>query len=111
MMKQLKMLALAAIAALLSVPALAQGAIDRSDYWHMGWGWGHTIYGPVLMILVWGTIVFLILLAFRWLGAGSLQPTGPQQSYRGALDILQERFARGEIDKNEFDERKRLLSD
>ncbi|KKK91955.1 hypothetical protein LCGC14_2707740, partial [marine sediment metagenome] len=27
------------------------------------------------------------------------------------LDTLRERFARGEIDKNEFDERKRLLAD
>jgi putative membrane protein len=28
---------------------------------------------------------------------------------RAALDILRERFARGEIDKNEFDERRRVL--
>jgi putative membrane protein len=111
MTKNLKRLFLATMGTLVSLPALAQASIDRPDYSHMGWGWGHTIYGPIMMILVWGSIIFLVVLAFRWLGAGSFQPPGPQQSHRWALGILQERFARGEIDKDEFEERKDLLSD
>ena len=100
-------------AALASVPALAQPPADRPDYWHYGWdwGWGHMIFGSVMMILFWGGIILVIVLAVRWLGGRSSQGAGSQSPGKRALDILQERFARGEIDKEEFEERKRLLSD
>jgi putative membrane protein len=44
----------------------------------------------------------------RWPGAwhGTQVPPG-----RTPLDILRERFARGEIDKQEFEERRRVLGD
>ncbi|MCR4340605.1 MAG: SHOCT domain-containing protein [Gemmatimonadaceae bacterium] len=35
----------------------------------------------------------------------------PQSSVRSPTDILKERSARGEIDKEEFEERRRLLGD
>ena len=100
-------------AALVSVPALAQKSADRPDYWHYGWdwGWGHMIFGSLMMILFWGGIILVIVLAVRWLGGRSSQGAGSQLPGKRALDILQERFARGEIDKEEFEERKRLLSD
>jgi putative membrane protein len=37
--------------------------------------------------------------------------TGRTRSAGRALDILKERFARGEIDKAEFDERRRVLEE
>jgi putative membrane protein len=48
----------------------------------------------------------------RWLG-GPWQAPGPHQtpSARTPLDILKERFARGEIDKEEFEERRRVVDD
>ena len=75
------------------------------------WGWGHMIFGSLMMVLFWGGIIVVIVLAVRWLGSGSSHGTMPATSRNKALDILQERFARGEIDKEEFEERKRLLSD
>lgn len=111
MRRQLTNLALALPAALISIPAFAQTQADRPDYWHYGWGWGHMIFGSVMMIVFWGGIILAIVLAIRWLGGGSGQRAEPQPRTKAALDILHERFARGEIDKEEFEERKRLLSD
>lgn len=81
-----------------------------SHMWGGEWGWGHAIFGSLMMVLFWGGIILVIVLLVRWLGGG----LGSQQmppSGKTALDILKERFARGEIDKDEFEERKRLLSD
>jgi putative membrane protein len=47
-------------------------------------------------------------LVVRWLGGvggGPAQGSKP----KAALDILEERFARGEIDKDEFEDRRRAL--
>lgn len=98
---------------LASLPAAAQTTGDRPDYWHYGWdwGWGHMIFGSLMMILFWNGIILVIVLAIRWLGGGSSRSTATAAAGKTPLDILRERFARGEIDKEEFEERKRLLSD
>ena len=70
-----------------------------------GWGWYGMIFGPLYMMLVLAIVVAVAVLLVRWL-AGPWH--GPPPG-RTALDILNERFARGEIDKEEFEERRRLL--
>ncbi|MFW6104101.1 MAG: SHOCT domain-containing protein [Bacteroidota bacterium] len=63
----------------------------------MGWGW---IIGLIVLALV----IWLIVRA-------TVQNTGvTQTSYRSALEILEERYARGDIDKDEFEERRNDLS-
>lgn len=91
-----------------SLPAYAQTP-ERPGYWHGGWdwGWGHMLFGSVMMVLFWGGLILVIVLAVRWLGAGP----GKAASRKTSLEVLEERFARGEIDKEDFEERKRLLSD
>ncbi len=97
---------------LAGLPVHGQVAAERPDYWHYGgdWGWGHMIFGSVMMLLFWGVIIVGIVIVVRWLAGGVSQQSG-SSSQKRSLEILEERFARGEIDKEEFEERKRLLSD
>jgi putative membrane protein len=64
------------------------------------------------MILVLALVIAAAVLLVRRLG-GPWQGTVPPSPSAGhtPLDILKERFARGEIDKNEFDERRRVLGE
>jgi putative membrane protein len=86
--------------------AWADGAGEGvHGYGHMmGGGW---ILGPVMMILFIAVIVAVVVLVVRWLGGTG--GTGGQP--KAALDILEERFARGEIDKDEFEARRQALRD
>lgn len=69
---------------------------------HMNWGWGGG-----LMMLVWvALIVAVIYWLIRAANRNSNQPPSPPES---ALDILKKRYARGEISKEEFEERKRVI--
>jgi putative membrane protein len=75
----------------------------------MGGGFGFGIPG-LGMILFWGVIILVVVLL-----AGSLARTyggggdGSGRSQKSARDILDERYARGEIDREEYEEKKRSL--
>ncbi len=95
--------------ALMTVPAVAQ---TYGDHPPMGaWGWGGMIFGPIMMIVFIAVVVVVVVLLVRWLGGpghgGALH--GPPG--KTPLDILKERFAKGEIDKEEFEERRRVLGE
>lgn len=63
--------------------------------WGMGWGW---------------IIGLIILVAAIWLIIKSIQQNNASRdSRKTALDFLKERYAKGEIDKNEFEEKKKDL--
>ncbi len=68
-----------------------------NDYWPMPW----MFFGPVIML------VFIALCAtMMWLMMRGHAARGGGE----ALDILRERYARGEISQTEFEERRRFLS-
>ena len=66
-------------------------------YWHgMGiWGW-------MMIIVITALVIVLTLWAFR-----STMP--PQRDRESPFRILDERLARGEIDREEYEERRRVL--
>ena len=95
----------------LAAPAWAQQAgppYGPGMMWPGEW-YGMMFLGPLMMILFIAAIVVLVVLAVRWLGGAGGGPPRALQSR--ALEILKERFARGEIDKQEFEERRRALGD
>lgn len=65
----------------------------------MGWGMG---FGGLLMLIFWGAVIVGAVVLVRWM-------LDQSKGGKSALQILQERYARGEIDKAEFEERKRNL--
>lgn len=70
------------------------------------WGWGMGI-GMISMVLFWALVILGIVVLVKWIAGGSSMSN---PSAKNALDILKERYARGEIDKQEFEEKKRDLS-
>jgi putative membrane protein len=76
-----------------------------------GGGFG-MFFGPVFMLIVLIALVAAAIAALRYFGVmGADMSAGLKRNGGNALDILRERFAKGEIDAKEFDERKRLLSE
>jgi putative membrane protein len=71
-----------------------------NDGWPMPW-----IVGPFMMtvvVVLCGTMMFFMM-------RGMMGGHGGRSNDRVALDILKQRFARGEITQAEYEERRRLL--
>lgn len=77
--------------------------------WYMGNGWGWwMIFGWVWMVIIWGLIIWAVFAVTGHLrrndgGRSVVEPT--------ALEILERRYARGELTHDEFEQmRNRLLA-
>ena len=93
-----------------SVAARAQPSQDHPYGWHGGGDWGHMIFGPLMMLVFVAVVIVVVVLAVRWLGGARHGVTADPRSGKTPIDILEERFASGEIDQDEFEERRRILS-
>ncbi len=68
-----------------------------------GWMW----FMPIFGILILGLIIWAVAAAVR----GASQPSGSDSSRPdSALEVLKKRYARGEINKEEYEEKKKDLA-
>ena len=82
--------------------------------WHMGpgmmGGWGMGWFGGIFMMIFWVLILVGLIFLIKWL----IQTTGRVKPDPGngnsALEILKERYARGEIDATEFEKMKKVIA-
>jgi putative membrane protein len=92
--------------------ALAQGG--RYEDWHTGPGmmgnWNMGWFGGIFMVVFWILIVVGLVSVIKWLVQATGNRRRGDQSGSRAMDILKERYARGEIDKVQFEDMKRDLA-
>lgn len=111
-----KRLGIAAMSALAAAPAVAaahDGAQAFEGHHGMMWnGFGGWFMGPLMMLLFVVLAVVVVAAAVRWLGGhGPSHPTQMDEARNSAREILEQRFARGEIDEEEFRRRRQALDE
>ncbi len=72
--------------------------------WGLYGGTGWSLIGMILMIAFWVLVIAAIVIFIKWLIDQSRGGRG-----KSALDIIKERYARGEISKKQFEEMKKDL--
>lgn len=82
-------------------------------WWGDGYSWGWMIFGAVMMILFWGGLIALAVVVVRGFTRAGSQASAGDSSWnrsKSAVEILKDRYARGEIDKAEYEEIRRDIS-
>lgn len=72
----------------------------------MGYGYGDP-FGLIFTVLIGLFTAFAVIMLIKWLVHGSKHAW--REHEQSALDILKERYAKGEIDRKEFEEKKKDL--
>lgn len=95
------------IAVSASVALADSSARLGTEYGHMGWGGGYGMLGGLMMLVFWGVVIALVVMAVRWFSSGAQTKQEPQD----ALEILKSRFANGELDEEQYRKRKSVLEE
>jgi putative membrane protein len=90
------------------VRPVALQAQDRMYEWHWEmhpmWRWSWGIGMMAMMFLFWVLFIVGLVVGIRWLIG-----KGKEQKQDSAIEILRQRYARGEINKDEFEAKKKDL--
>jgi putative membrane protein len=104
------MLFLQTISVIWATALIAAAALAQERPYDWGWGmhpmmWGAWGFGMMLMmVLFWALLIVGVVFLVRWLLGQS-----KESRTDSALEILRQRYARGEINKDEFESKKRDL--
>ena len=76
--------------------------------WGMMGGWGgHAAFGMIMWVVILIAIVAVVVWLVRSVASPSAHHLPPWERRSAGLDILEERYARGEIKRDEYLEKKR----
>ncbi|MBI2625727.1 SHOCT domain-containing protein [Candidatus Parcubacteria bacterium] len=78
------------------------GRYSSTGWWGGAWGW----LGVLFSVLWWVFAITLVVAAVKWI----FGCRGGSHRRSSAHEILTERYAKGEISKQEFEEKKRDLT-
>jgi putative membrane protein len=73
--------------------------------WGMGW------FGMIFMMIFWVLVIVGMVFLIKWLIQTTSMGKAAEQTGSRAVEILKERYARGEIDKVEFEAKKKDLAE
>jgi putative membrane protein len=77
-------------------------------YGFYGPGWG--LVGGIFMFIFWVLVIVAVVAVVKWVKHGKYEHRDKKWPWsKSAIDILKERYAKGEIDKKEFEEKKKDL--
>jgi putative membrane protein len=76
----------------------------------MGWDYGMGWFWSIIMVVFWIAVIVGIIFLIRWLVISSRTGGHVARSEDSPLEILKRRYARGEIDRQEFEEKKKDLT-
>ena len=89
---------------------IASAALPADTWMHGGWGWGWMTLMMVMMVLFWGAVIAGIVWLIRG-ASGSLTPRGRDLPKETPAEVLDRRFAEGEISEEDYRSRRELLTD
>ena len=72
----------------------------------LGGGFPMMMFGGIFMLVFWGLVIWLIVLAIQKLSSG-----GKSSQTDNAVNVLRQRYSRGEIDTEEYRQRLHELTD
>ncbi len=77
--------------------------------------WGHEQmmwgFGGWWMMIFWIVVVVAVIFLIKWLVERGKTGGGESEKQERSLDILKKRYARGEIDRKEFEQKRRDLTE
>ncbi len=77
--------------------------------WMWSWGFHMGLFSMMLVLLFWIAVIIAIVFFIRWLITSTGRKRKETRAGDPAFEILKMRYAKGEINKQEFEEKKRDL--